>query len=151
VPLCQATRNAINCGMALSTARQKVQLAPAQQYEALANVRLALSLSPFVAVGCHAFGMCHDVIMNADILIYILFTGWMALTTFSDATRTDYGAHHGNPQRIPRSQFSMAIIRVADIDTCHWSTLDLLGWHTNTFDASPVLTLSRLTATVGAQ
>lgn len=77
VPLYQATRNAINCGMALSTARQKVQLEPAQQYEALANVRLALSLSPFVAVGCHAFGMCHDVIMNADILkIYYLPDGW---------------------------------------------------------------------------
>jgi hypothetical protein len=52
--------------MALSTARPKIQLAPAQQYEALANVRLALF--PFVAAGCHAFGMYYDVIMNADIL-----------------------------------------------------------------------------------
>jgi hypothetical protein len=74
--------------MALSTARPKIQLAPAQQYEALANVRLALF--PFVAAGCHAFGMYYNVIMNADILTNILFAEWVALTIFSDATWTDY-------------------------------------------------------------
>jgi hypothetical protein len=70
--------------MALSTARSKVQLAPAQQYEALTNVRLALF--PFVAAGYHAFGTSHDVIMDADILNNILFTEFMALITFFDAT-----------------------------------------------------------------